>query len=318
MKKILVTGSSGLVGTSIRSLLSSQQTFTGGAWGEAEVVCVTSKDADLRSFGETMGMLRLHKPHYVIHLAAEVGGLYKNMNFKVEMLENNLRMNDNIITACFQNNIENFMGILSTCIFPDKTSYPINETMLHNGPPHTSNDAYAYAKRMMEVQCRAYNEQHNTNYNCIIPTNIYGENDNYNLEDSHVIPGLIHRCYLAKEAGEKFVVRGTGKPLRQFIYSKDLAKAILDLTGVLHQDNVIVVGNELEYSIKSIATMIANEFNYVDNMVFDDTYSDGQYKKTADNSEFISILPDFESTDIRVGIKNTVQYFKDNYPNCRI
>ena len=316
MKKLLVTGSSGLVGTSIRSIISEQKSFE--PWYTHKVVYVTSKDADLCNFKQTAAMLKHYKPDYVIHLAAEVGGLYKNMNSKVEMLEKNLRMNDNIVTACFQSGVKNFMGALSTCIFPDKTTYPIDETMLHNGPPHTSNDAYAYAKRMMEVQCRAYNEQHDMNYNCVIPTNIYGENDNYNLEDSHVIPGLIHRCYLAKESGDKFIVRGTGKPLRQFIYSKDLARAMLQLTSTLQQDNVIVVGNDLEHSIRSIATMIANEFNYVENMSFDDTYSDGQYKKTADNRKFLSMIPEFKATDIQVGIKNTVQYFKDTYPNCRI
>ena len=110
--------------------------------------------------------------------------------------------------------------------FSDKTSYPINESMLHNGPPHSSNDAYAYAKRMLEIHSKAYNEQYNDNFVCIIPTNLYGPYDNYNLQDSHVIPGLIHKCYLAKKENKPFYVWGSGKPLRQFIFSEDLAELI--------------------------------------------------------------------------------------------
>ena len=128
-------------------------------------------------------------------------------------------MNDNVLSCSHKYGIKKVVSCLSTCIFPDKTTYPINETMLHNGPPHLSNDAYAYSKRMLEVQSKAYQEQYGDNFICVIPTNIYGENDNYNLENAHVIPALIHKCYNAKKNNKKFIVCGTGSPLRQFIYS---------------------------------------------------------------------------------------------------
>ena len=143
------------------------------------------------------------------------------------MFENNLLMNYNLLNCAHLNNVKRVLCCLSTCIFPDKTTYPINEDMLHDGPPHGSNFGYAYAKRMLEVQCRTYQQQHNRDYFCVIPTNIYGPNDNFNLSDAHVIPALIHKCFLSKQKGENFVVSGTGKPLRQFIFNSDLGKLMI-------------------------------------------------------------------------------------------
>ena len=115
------------------------------------------------------------------------------------------------------------IAILSTCIFPDKTNYPINEKMLHDGPPHKSNEEYAYAKRILQIHCNAYNKQYNRNYICVIPTNIYGKFDNFSIDHGHVIPSLIHKAYLAKKNNITLIVNGTGTALRQFIYSEDLA-----------------------------------------------------------------------------------------------
>jgi len=123
--------------------------------------------------------------------------------------------------------VEKCVSCLSTCIFPDKTSYPIDETMIHNGPPHDSNYGYAYAKRMIDVQNRAYHDQHGRQFTSVIPTNIYGPHDNFNQQDGHVIPGLIHKTYLAIKAGEDMTAWGSGTPLRQFIYSKDLARLFI-------------------------------------------------------------------------------------------
>merc|ERR1711998_502410 len=123
--------------------------------------------------------------------------------------------------------VEKLVSCLSTCIFPDKTAYPIDETMVHNGPPHKSNYGYAYAKRMVDVLSRAYNDQYGCNFTSVIPTNIYGSWDNYNLEDSHVIPGLIHKVYNAKKDSGELYVWGSGTPLRQFIFSEDLARLMI-------------------------------------------------------------------------------------------
>ena len=307
--KLIVTGGSGLVGSAIRSI---QDEFN-----ELEIVAPSSEQYNLLDNLDVDEMLYYHKPEWVIHLAANVGGLYKNMNQPVQMFEENLTMNMNILQSCHSNGVKNFIGCLSTCIFPDKTTYPISETQLHEGPPHDSNAAYAYAKRMLQVQCDAYNQMHNHNYNCIVPTNIYGDNDNYNLEDSHVIPGLVHRCYLAKQNDEPFVVRGTGKVHRQFIHAEDLGRIILTLMPSMRQDTIIIADDKNEVTIREVAYMIAEQFNYVDNVVFDDTYSDGQYKKTADSSKLNSMLPNYNFMSLKDGIERTVKYFNDNYDKCR-
>ena len=308
--KILVTGGSGLVGYAVQNITDNY---------EHEFIFLSSNDCDLTNYEDTKKLFLSLKPDYVIHLAAYVGGLFKNMNFKVDMYEKNTLMNCNVLKCCHEIGVKKVVSCLSTCIFPDKTTYPINETMLHNGPPHFSNDAYAYSKRMLEVHSKAYQEQYGDNFVCVIPTNIYGENDNYSLEGGHVIPALIHKCYLAKEKGDKFVVRGTGKPLRQFIYATDLAKLIMWVFESYHENDSIIlsVGERDEMSIGNVARIIAKEFDYEHMMLFDDSFSDGQFKKTADNSKLISLYGDFEFTSMNEGMKRSVKWFIDNYEKCR-
>jgi len=306
--KVLVTGGSGMVGNAIKRNIDDDI-----------YLFLSSKDCDLSNLEDTDKLFKNFSPDFVIHLAACVGGLFKNMNNKVEMLEKNLLINFNVIKCCHKYKIKKCISCLSTCIFPDKTKYPINENMLHNGPPHTSNDAYAYSKRLLEIHSRAYRENFNNNFVCVIPTNIYGRNDNYSLTDGHVIPALIHRCYLAKRDGLNFIVKGSGKPLRQFIYSDDLAKLILKVLYCDYEiENIILsVPPRDEVSIKDIATMIARNFDYEKKLVFDQTYSDGQYKKTADNSLLMDLFM-FNFTNIEDGLKDTVNWFIENYQNKNI
>ena len=313
MKKILITGGSGLVGNAIKNVINHELSK------KYEFIFVSSKEFNLYRMEDTIKMFELYKPNYVIHLAACVGGLYRNMNNKVEMLEKNLMINFNVIKCAHDYGVEKLIGALSTCIFPDKISYPINESMLHDGKPHESNDAYSYAKRMLETQCKAYRDNYGDNFVCFIPTNIYGAYDQFNLEDAHVLPALIHKCYLAKKNNIDFVIRGSGKPLRQFIYSEDLAKLILwMLENYDEKDSLILSGPESdEVSIKTIAEIIAKTFEYENRIAFDTKYSDGQYKKTADNYKLMNIINNFEFTPIELGIKNTIDFFVSNYDILR-
>ena len=312
MKKILVTGGSGLVGSAIQAV-SLENNF------QYEFIFIKSRDYDLSDMEQTKSMFAKYKPEFVIHLAACVGGLFKNMNHKVDMLERNLMINYNVVKCCHDYGVEKMVACLSTCIFPDKTTYPINEDMLHDGPPHTSNDAYAYAKRMLEIHCQAYRENYGSNFVCVIPTNIYGPHDNFSLEDGHVIPSLIHKCYNAKFANEDFVVRGTGAPLRQFIYSVDLAKLILWTLENINRENLILSVSEIqEVTIEYIARLIARAFKYESRIVFDHSFSDGQYKKTADNCRLMNRLKcDFQFTNIENGVKSSVDWFIEHYDDAR-
>ncbi len=318
-KIILVTGGTGLVGTAIKNISNKPN---GTYKKNMKYVFASSKDCDLTNYEKTKQYFQTIKPNYVIHLAANVGGLYKNMNQKVEMYEKNILINLNVLKCCHEHNIEKCVSILSTCIFPDKVTYPINEKMLHDGPPHTSNDAYAYAKRMLHVHSKIYNNQYNTKFACVIPTNVYGPNDNYNLDDSHVIPALIHKCYLAKQNDTDFVVFGDGTPLRQFIYSEDLAELILwYLLDVDDVEPIILAPHEsYECSIKEIANIIGSKFNKIP--IFDTTKSNGQYKKTADISRFQKLYMKnkgkyYKYMSIQEGLDKAISWFVENYETCR-
>jgi GDP-L-fucose synthase len=310
-KTILVTGGSGLVGSAIKEISHSYM-------NKYNFIFVNSQMCNLLDYNMTLEFFKKYEPDFVIHLAANVGGLYKNMEQPVLLLQDNLQININVLKACHSIKVKKLIACLSTCIFPDIINYPISEKDLHSGPPHFSNAGYAYSKRILQTQCEAYNKQYNDNFLCIIPTNIYGPHDNFNLQDSHVIPGLIHKCYLAKQNNTKFIISGSGKPQRQFIFSTDLANGIMHVLENYNQaDSIIISPNiEDEVSIEYIARKIAKEFDY-DNIEFDLSKSDGQFKKTVSNEKFKNHFPEFEFTNIDVGITNTINWFKNNYTHIR-
>ena len=255
----------------------------------------------------------------IIFLAANVGGLYKNMDNNLDIYMDNMKMQMNIMECCGKFGIEKGLFCLSTCIFPDKIeSYPIKEHMLHNGPPHTSNQGYAYAKRNMEIMCELYNRKFKySRFICITPTNIYGEHDNFNLTDGHVLPVLIHKAHLASENdGRKFILRGTGSALRQFIYSGDVARLIIKLLELKKPVSNVILTTDEEVSIKEIAEYIAKVFGLED-VYYDKKYSDGQHKKTASNELLKTLFPDFEFTPLEKGLEKTIKWFLTNYPNVR-
>ena len=323
-KNIIITGGTGLVGCAINEIIKelkykSYQYLDNDLLKKYNFIFLNSKICDLKDYEKTKKFFNESKPEYIIHLAANVGGLFKNMKYPVEMLQDNIEINSNVLKCGHEIGVKTIVSCLSTCIFPDKITYPISENNLHNGPPHNSNYAYAYAKRILEIQSRTYRDQYNDNFITIIPTNIYGENDNYNLDNAHVIPALIHNCFLSKKNNEKFVIKGTGKPLRQFIYSKDLAKLILwTLFNYKDTDPLILAPNEEdEISIKQVALEIAKQMNNTDNIVFDSNFSDGQFKKTASNKKLLNLLPEFKFTKFSEGIKKNIKWFNENYPNLR-
>lgn len=312
-KVVLVTGGSGLVGSGIQAS-NARNPVPNEEW-----VFLTSKDADLTDLASTRAVFEKYKPTHVIHLAAKVGGLFKNMAQPVEMWNDNVSINDNVMRCAKEFKVEKLVSCLSTCIFPDKTTYPINETMLHDGAPHCSNEPYAYAKRMVDVLSRAYRREYGSNFVCVIPTNIYGPHDNYHLQDGHVVPALIHKFYLAKKNNTPMTVFGTGKPLRQFIYSEDLGELMVWVMRQYSEEEPIIlsVGEEDEVAIKDVVKMIADAFEYTGELHFDTTKADGQFKKTADNSKLRRYLPEYKFTPMNEGIKKSVDWFVANYETAR-
>jgi GDP-L-fucose synthase len=295
--KILVTGGNGLVGSEFK--------------GE-QYYKPSSKDYNLVDKNETYSLL-LKEFDSVIHCAAKVGGVGANMKYKGEFFYDNIVMNTNIIEGSRLTGVKNLVAFLSTCIFPDNVEYPLTENKIHLGPPHFSNDAYAYAKRMVDIQIKSYKEQYGLNYKSVIPTNIYGPNDNFNLQNGHVIPSLIHKCYLARENKTDFVIWGTGKPLREFIFSKDVAKLTEWVLYNYNESEPILLSTSEEISIKDVVDLITQMMNYKGKVIWDNTKPDGQYRKPSDNSKIKNYLPDFEFTSLVDGLKETIEFFENNY-----
>jgi GDP-L-fucose synthase len=296
----LITGGAGLIGSEFKTGIK-----------------ITRNHFDLTDPLQVDGMFKIHKPDYVIHTAGKVGGVGANMKYKGDFYYQNIMMNTNVLHYAKKHDVKKVLSFLSTCIFPDKIKYPINEEKIHLGPPHISNDAYAYAKRMVDVQTKAYNEQFGTSYFCVIPTNVYGPKDNYNLNDSHVLPAIIHKCYLAITNNENLTLWGNGKPLREFIYSKDVANICDILIENYNEKEPIILSTSFEISIKEIANMVAKIMGYKKKIIWDKTKPSGQYRKPSDNSKLKSIIGDFQFTPIEKGLEETIDYFINNYEKIR-
>ena len=306
-KKILVTGGNGLVGSQ----------FEGN-----DYIKYSSKLFDLRNTNHVDSMFRKlqYEPFRfdgVIHTAAKVGGVGGNMKYKGEFFYGNIMMNTNVIESARKHNVKNLVCFLSTCVFPDDVEYPLTEKKIHLGAPHTSNDAYAYAKRMAEVQIRAYREQYGLNYKTVIPTNIYGMNDNFDIENGHVVPSLIHKCYIARETNTPLTIWGSGTPLREFIYNKDVAKLTEWVLENYDENEPIILSTSEEVSIKEVVGMIIELMNFKGEVKWDSDKPDGQYRKPSDNSKIKHYLPNFEFTPLYEGLKETIKWFEDNYEIVR-
>jgi GDP-L-fucose synthase len=313
-KKILVTGGTGLVGSAIRKLYEHDT-------NNYEFLFVSSSVCNLLSYSQTLECFSSFQPDYIIHLAANVGGLFKNLSQPVQMLEDNIQINSNVLKVAHEIKVKKLIACLSTCIFPDKIQYPITESDINKGPPHESNASYAYAKRLLQTQCEAYQQQYGDPFVCFIPTNIYGWNDNFHLHDAHVIPALIHKCFLAKQNQQPFIISGTGQPLRQFLYSDDLAQILVSFcccNDSIIKTMILSPDETDEVSIEYIGRLIAKEMNYEHCIEFDTTQSDGQYQKTASNAIFRQLYPEYIFTKVEDGLKTTIQWFLENYPNIRM
>jgi GDP-L-fucose synthase len=298
MDKILVTGGYGLVGSEFKS---------------DNYYRLSSKQTDLRIGKDVDLLLSENSFDSVIHCAGKVGGLGGNMNNKGQFFYDNIMINTNVIESARVNGIKKLVAFLSTCVFPSEVDYPLTEKKIHLGPPHFSNDAYAYAKRMADVQIRAYKEQYGLNYKSVIPTNIYGPNDNYDIVNGHVIPSLIHKCFLARENKKDFTIWGTGTPLREFIFSRDVAKLTEWVLDNYEENEPIILSTSEEISIKEVVGIITELMNFKGNIKWDSSKPDGQFKKPSDNSKIKNYLPDFKFTSLYDGLKETIEYFENNY-----
>lgn len=331
-KIILITGGSGLVGNGIKSVIKTDDLpssyFVKTRTFKIKWIFLSSEDGDLSDLSQTEEIFKTYRPTHVIHLAAMVGGLFYNMKANLDFFRKNMLINDNVLQMSFKYNVQKVISCLSSCIFPQEIfSYPITENMVHNGKPHNSNFGYSYAKRMIDVMNQAYQEIIDKNENgqriftSIIPCNVYGPYDNFDLEKGHVIPNLIHKAHLFKKdlsrGGEdhKFKLVGTGTAKRQFIYSKDLGKLLIwAIFNYEEREPIILsVDEQDEISIHDVAQIILKSMNLDNQIIYStDGTEDGQIKKTVSNAKIKKYLPDFKFTPIEIGIKNTIEWFQNH------
>ena len=296
--KLLITGAHGMVG---KHLLEQLDIHAG-------ILAPSHRTLDLLDYDEVDVYFAHHKPTHVVHLAADVGGLYKNMDKMVEMFENNMKMNTNLMSICRHHEVKNVIAMLSTCVFPDKTTYPLNAAKIHDSPPHPSNEGYAYTKRMLERHIEYVRRATGWNWKCLIPVNIFGRHDNFDVEHGHVIPALIHKGYLASKLKTALNVYGDGKALRQFINARDVASVIVNdlMDNHICEHNTILCGTK-EFDITFIVGIIAKYFK-VNNVNYNESYSSGQYRKT--------VTPTIESNFAK-DLNETMDWFCKNYLKTR-
>ena len=296
---ILVTGGGGLVGTALERVMPDAQ-------------YLRHYQCDLTDIKDVKYIYRFLKPKMIIHLAAKVGGMFDNINYPVEYLEDNILMNTLMIRYAYEAKVERFLGMLSSCVFPEVVdTYPMKEEDINKGAPPRTNLSYGMAKRIMARQREAYNEQYKTKYSYITPCNIYGEEAVTDVTKSHFIAALVKRIYDANNNGDKSIdVFGTGVAIRQFIYARDVAsiiKTIVD-NDITESFNVAPPDSISIGEIVKIALSVTNSDHIA--VKYDVSKPDGQLRKDISIDKFKRIMPDFKFTDVGEGILMAYNQYK--------
>lgn len=304
-KKIYVAGHRGLVGSAIVRCLEKE----GFSW----IVTRTHEELDLTRQAETEAFFAREKPDYVILAAAKVGGIYANDTYPADFIMKNLQIECNVIDAAYKNQVKKLLFLGSSCIYPRECPKPIKEEYLLSGYLEKTNEAYALAKIAGLKMCAFYNQQYHTHYISVMPCNLYGINDNFALENSHVLPALMRRFHEAKKTGAPSVtVWGSGTPLREFLNVDDLAGACLYLMDHYEGKEFFNVGSGQEISILKLAELIKHVVSYQGEIIMDAAKPDGTPRKVTDISRILETgwRP---AIDLETGIRRTYEWFCEKY-----
>ena len=303
--KVLILGGNGLVGSSLDRVLGKSQKVQ-------EVFASTRKDADLFSLEDTQSLINSFRPDVIVNSAAKVGGINANNTQRMEFIIQNLKINMNVFQACMDNPEVKIVNLGSSCIYPLNANNPISEDSFLTGKLEPTNSPYAIAKIAGIEIGRSLNIQYGNDVINLMPTNLYGPNDNFSEKDSHVIPGLIKRMHKSKITNaESFKIWGTGEPLREFLFVDDLSKAVEFLIDKKVETDLLNVGSGNEITIKNLAEKIKKVIAYQGELIFDTSMPDGNPRKLID-SQKINNLGWKPSIDLDEGLKITYSWFLEN------
>ena len=303
-EKIFIAGRYGLVGSAIERALRRQ--------GYENIVGLRHAELELTNQAEVETYFKIEKPQYVFLAAAKVGGILANNTYPAEFIYSNLEIQNNVIHACYQFGVKKMLFLGSSCIYPKFAAQPMTEDELLNGKLEPTNEPYAVAKIAGIVMCQSYNRQYGTNFVSVMPTNLYGINDNYHPDNSHVIPGLIRRFHDAKTANApEVVVWGTGSPMREFLFADDLGDACVFVMRQYSGNDIVNIGSGVEVTIKTLAELIKKAVGYEGVLRFDATKPDGTPRKLLDVSKLTN-LGWRAQTRLEDGLKAAYQNFLQN------
>lgn len=303
--KIYIAGHRGMVGSAILRNLEAN--------GYTNIITRTSSELDLRNQQAVFDFFESENPDYVFLAAAKVGGIHANNTYRAEFLYDNLMMESNIIHAAHLSGVKKLMFLGSSCIYPKMAPQPLKEEYLLTGLLEPTNEPYAIAKIAGIKLCEAYRDQYGSNFISVMPTNLYGYNDNYDLNNSHVLPALIRKIHEAKDNGSPAVtVWGTGKPKREFLFADDLAAACVYLMEHYDGRELVNIGTGEDISIKDLAMLIKNVIGYEGELAFDTSKPDGTPRKLMDVSKLHS-LGFRHKIELREGIELAYADFKEKY-----
>jgi len=302
--KIYVAGHRGMVGSAITRKLKEK--------GHSNFVERTSDQLDLRNQQAVQDFFTTEKPEYVFLAAAKVGGILANNQYRAEFLYDNLIIEANIIHAAYLSGVKKLMFLGSSCIYPKMAPQPLKEEYLLTGPLESTNEPYAIAKIAGIKLCEAYRDQYGCDFISVMPTNLYGPNDNYDLKNSHVLPALIRKFHEAKERGDAQVeIWGTGSPLREFLHSDDLAEACVFLMENYSDKGFVNIGTGEDISIKDLALLIKNIVGFEGELTFDTSKPDGTPRKLMDVSRLHN-LGWKHRIDLETGIRSVYKQYIQN------
>ncbi len=302
-QRVVVTGGSGFLGRHVVAALEARN--------PAEIVVPLHSDFDLRRQEAIVRLLNEADPTMVIHLAATVGGIGANRAHPAEYFYDNLIMGTQLLHESWEAGVDKFVAIGTVCAYPKFTTVPFREDDLWDGYPEETNAPYGLAKKMLLVQSEAYRQQYGYNSTFLLPVNLYGPGDNFDLETSHVIPALIRKCIEAQERGDRTIVAwGDGSPTREFLYVTDAAEGIILSAERLNQSDPVNLGSGFEISIKDLLTKIARYSGFEGDIIWDSSKPNGQPRRALNTDRARDLFGFEATTGFDEGLKRTIEWYK--------